>query len=316
MIGHALAPDAIRLQFHANDNFGPTEYRKLYNEWKKTAPPNDSDIIPDRPKVSENPRHAGLCADLQALQEWKDIRDDTGDPLQTNYLQDPKDEDFDEENDETKGVERDVLGSLNDGPTAEQMVKSVDGIAFKKTHDLVLCGLEYAWLERLIVHLDAPENQEAVITYRYKGEKRTRPRVVLGGKLHSVVKLNHAKISDIDGDTLKPLGSFISWGLRAEQQKKNKPRVLGSKNRKIAAAPPPRLNPEELLIEREYRSAVNDNVDPRHIRALDAAVTSPNFESVGIQLGYAAGKTAERWGKRLTLEACKAFDALKQQLAA
>ncbi|WP_439366038.1 hypothetical protein ACNJYD_08950 [Bradyrhizobium sp. DASA03005] len=195
-------------------------------------------------------------------------------------------------------------------------MKSVDDIAFKKTHDLVLYGLEYAWRERLIVDLDAPENREAVITYLYKGEKRTRPRVVLGGKLHSSVKLNYVKISDIDGDELRPLGSIISWGRQAEQQKKNKPRVLGSKNRKIAAAPPPRLTPEEHLIEREYRSAMNDNLDPKHIRALDAAITSPNFETVGVRLGYAAGKTAERWGKRLVLEACNSFSELKERLAA
>ncbi|WFT94381.1 hypothetical protein QA633_40030 [Bradyrhizobium barranii] len=316
MIEQALAPDAVRLHFHANDNFGPTEYRTLYNEWKKTAPPNDSDIIPDKAKVSETTRHAGLCADLQALLKWKAIRDDTGDPLQTNYLQDPKDEEYDDDNQDSKGVVRDALRTLNDGPPAKRMLKSFDGIAFKKTYDLVLCGLEYAWRERLVVDLDAPENQEAVITYRDKGEERTRPRVVLGGALHSVVQLNHVKISDIDGDELKPLGSISTWGLKAEEQKAKKPRVRGSRNFKIAAAPPPCLNPETLLIEREYRSAVNDNLDARYIRTLDAAVTSPNFESVGIQLGYAAGKTAERWGKRLTLEACKAFDELNQQLAA
>jgi hypothetical protein len=33
----------------------PSEFRNFYNEWKKTAPLNDSDIIPPKPRRSASP---------------------------------------------------------------------------------------------------------------------------------------------------------------------------------------------------------------------------------------------------------------------
>ena len=61
--------------------------------------------------------------------------------------------------------------------------------------------------------------------------------------------------------------------------------------------------------------AANDNIDPKKAKVLDVAISSPNFEVVGNQFGY-EGKTAERRGKRLVLEAAKAFDKVLEALAA
>jgi hypothetical protein len=69
------------------------------------------------------------------------------------------------------------------------------------------------------------------------------------------------------------------------------------------------------LIAREERIATNDNIDPKHAQVLDAAIVSPNFEAVGTQLGY-SGKTAQRQGKRLVLQACKSFSEIKERFAA
>ena len=308
----------------------PTEFRNFYNEWKKTAPANDSDIIPDEPKESVSPRHAELFDKLSPLLTWKESYEST-DPLQTNYLQDPNDEFIDDEDHDddknSEGVKRDVERLMNDGPSAEQMMKAVEGIAFKTVYDNIVCQTDYAWFtyrrERLVPDLDAAQNHEPVIAYWYKQQKLLRPRVTLGIpydstlfkiKLASAVRFNHLKLSDTDQDERKPLGSITSWGWYDDANKAKNAKQRGGDT---FNPPPPVqiLNPEELLIARQERIVANDNLDPKHAAVLDAAIVAPNFETVGCQFGY-TGKTAERQGKRLTIAAAQAFSDLKQQHAA
>ena len=51
------------------------------------------------------------------------------------------------------------------------------------------------------------------------------------------------------------------------------------------------------------------------MKVLDAAIVARNFAVVGLAFGF-KGKTAERHGKRLVLEASKGFSAVLQQIAA
>jgi hypothetical protein len=306
----------------------PTEFRNIYNEWKKNAPANDSDVIPDKPKVSASPRHAGLCADLKSMLEWRALYEST-DPLRTNYIQDPNDElvdDDDHDHDKTtEGVKRDPERALKDGPSDEAMLKAVEGIAFKTVYDNIICQPGSAYRrERLVPDLDALQNRE-MISYWHKGKKCERPRVEMGSpyksvvfggtiELKSVVRLNHMKISESDQDELRPLGSVISWGWWSNGEKKKKAKQRGGD--KYMPPPPVQiLNPEELLIAREERIAANDNLAPHDAAVLDAAIVSPNFQTIGGQFGY-SGKTAERQGKLLVLAACKSFYELKERLAA
>ena len=59
----------------------------------------------------------------------------------------------------------------------------------------------------------------------------------------------------------------------------------------------------------------NDNLSPERVKVLDLAIVAPNFTVVGEAFGY-AGKTAERHGKSLVLDAAKGLSSVLQQLAA
>ena len=222
-----------------------------------------------------------MCDDLKSMLAWRE-RYELTDPLQTNYLQDPRDEVVDEDDhddDKTiEGVERDVERALKDGPTDQAMMKAVEGIAFKIVYDNIICNTEYAWFtyrrERLVLDLDAPQNRE-MIPYWHNQKKCLRPRVEMSlpyksdmfGELKSVARLNHMKISDSDQDELRPLGSVISWGWWSDGEKKKKAKQRGG-DRFMPPPPVQILNPEQLLIAREERIALNDNLAPQHI-ALD-----------------------------------------------
>lgn len=304
----------MRLLNSSNPLLGPTEFRTYYNEWLKTAPANDSDIIPDKPKVPARPRHAGLCADLKSMLEWKALYEPV-DPLQTNYLQDPHDEFIDDEDhgedEKSEAVKRDVERLLNDGPSAEEMMKAVEGIDFKPKYG------------RLLPDLCATQNHETAIFYWLNQRQYKRPRVVLGHPYESslfkismkpVVWLNHVKLSDSDHNELRPRGSVISWGRQADNAKAKQAMRRGGE-RFFPPAPAQILNPEERMIAMEERAAANDNLATHHAVVLDAAITSPSFKAIGTAFGYRE-KTAERQGKRLVLEAARAFSKLKHQLAA
>jgi hypothetical protein len=145
-------------------NRTPTEFRIVYNEWKKTAPANDSDIIPDKPKESETPRHAGLSGELKPLLDWR-ARYESTDPLQTNYLQAGE---FDVITTDTgkESVKLDSEGNLKEQSAAE-IIRAVEDVVFKKSFDNVVCYTDYHSFtyqrERLIPDLDAPKNKETIV---------------------------------------------------------------------------------------------------------------------------------------------------------
>jgi hypothetical protein len=307
-------------------NRTPTEFRNFYNEWKKTAPVNDSDIIPDKPRVSPSPRHAGMCDDLKSMLAWKALHEII-DPLQTNYLQPGKfDVIFDEDGSNTS-VKLDTEGNLKE-QSAEEIMKALADVLFKKSYDNVISSNEHGFLftylrERLIPDLDATENHEQ-IKYWYKGQERERERIgfgelyesaIFGVKMKSVNRLGSVTLSDTDLDSRHPLGSVTRFGPGqwGKPVVRRTPKELsGSFSR------PPEVqlfNPLERLIRMEDAMAANDNLDPEHASVLDAAITSPNFETVGNRFGF-TGKTAERQGKRLTMDACKAFSQVLERLAA
>lgn len=81
----------------------PTEFRDHYNEWRKTAPANDSDIIPPMPRHSASPRHKDVSSELGGVLFWQRLAK----PVQllaTNWMM-PADNDNeadDEEDDEAR----------------------------------------------------------------------------------------------------------------------------------------------------------------------------------------------------------------------
>jgi hypothetical protein len=306
-------------------NRTPTEFRNFYNEWKKTAPANDSDIIPDKPKEPANPRHAALCDELKPLLAWKAHYEST-DPLQTNYLQ-PGQFDVMFSDDNTKEtVKLDTEGDFKE-QSADEIMKAVADVVFKKRNDIVVCNADYHTFsyrrERLVPDLDAPQNKE-LIKYWHKGKELERGRIgfgeeyespVFGQKMKSVTRLGTVTLSDTDLDPRNPFGSVMKFnsGQFGKPVVRREPKKLSGRYRR-----PPEVQRFSLwdrLIKREDGLAANDNLDPKHVAVLEAAIVAPNFETVGYQFGY-TGKTAERQGKRLTLAACKAFSEVLERLAA
>lgn len=294
----------------------PTEFRTFYDEWKKTAPANDSDVVPDKPKASASPRHAGLCDDLKSMLAWKSTKE-YSDPLQTNYLQ--NDCEMPNEDDDGKIEYRDVLRALNDGPSAEKMIAaSTDGIVFKKSYDTIICytrkgdgtvSTARSRREKLIPDLQCQENFSGAspkIALSNEYESAAFP----GCDLRSVVRLGKVTFSDSDLGS-KPLGSVLRWNLGKKKRGKSK----GGSERFFP--PPPKQYSDSLgrLIAMEDAIAANDNLTPGQINALDTAITARNFADVGKVAGF-TGKTAERQGKRLVLEASKAFSVVLERLAA
>jgi hypothetical protein len=301
-----IAPAGFRLQHFANPLLGPTEFRTFYNEWKKTAPANDSDIIPDKPKETENPRHAGLCDKLKPLLAWH-ARYESTDPLQTNYLQFGLFDVMVNGDGSKETVKLDTEGNL------KEIMKAVADVAFKKSCDNVVCYTDYHTFtyqrERLIPDLDAPKNNEQIDF----GEEYES--ALLGLKMKSVTRLGTVTFSDTESGPLRRLGSVVRFtaGQFGKPVVRRTPKRLSGRY-----LPPPevqRFNALDRLIQMEDGVAANDNLAPNHAAVLEAAITSPNFETVGNRFRF-SGKTAERRGKRLTLEACKAFSEGLERLAA
>jgi hypothetical protein len=306
-------------------NRTPAEFRNFYNEWKKTAPANDSDIIPDKPKESDNPRHAALCEELKPVLAWRALYEST-DPLQTNYLQPGEFDVMFNDDGSKETVKLDTEGDLKE-QSAPEIMRAIADVVFKKSHDNVICYTDYHSFtyqrERLIPDLDAPKNKET-IKYWHKGKELERGRIGFGEEykspvfdrsMKSVTRLGTVTLSDTDLDPRNPLGSIMRFspGQFGKSVVRRRPKKLSGRYLRLPEVQ--RFNLWDRLIKREDVLAANDNLDPKHAAVLEAAIAAPNFETVGYQFGY-TGKTAERQGKRLTLEACKAFSEVLERVAA
>ncbi len=269
---------------------------------------------------------------------WRALTEST-DPLQTNYLQYGEFDVMFSTDGSKESVKLDSEGDLKE-QSAEEIMTHYEGVVFKKRYDSIICQTDYHTFtyqrERMIPDLDDPKNFE-LIEYRHKGKRLFRPRIGFGEKynsevfsrtgglkraskekglqMESIVRLNNMEFSDTDLDLRHPLGSVM----RFSQGRFGKPIVRRTpKQLSGRFLPPPevqRFNPLERVIAMEDAVAANDNIDPKKAKVLDVAISSPNFEVVGNQFGY-EGKTAERRGKRLVLEAAKAFDKVLEALAA
>jgi hypothetical protein len=282
----------------------PTQFRNFYSEWKKTAPANDSDIIPDEPRFAETPKHAGMCADLKAMLAWREMKE-SKDPLQTNFLQSGMDDEIVSEDGGATVPIRDNECELEIRPTVNEMLDAVKGVVFKTRcdHAVIFWRGFTVSTERRVPDLAARENDGA-IGYGEEYESTTFP----GCKMRSIVRLGELHFSDAEGYELHPRGSLM-----LQIDKPGTPNGLSKK-----FMPPPehqRFNPEERLIAMQEATFANDNVSPEHVKVLDEAIVARNFTVVGKAFGF-AGKTAERRGKRLVLEAAKGFSAVLQQVAA
>jgi hypothetical protein len=107
----------------------PTEFRSFYYEWKKTAPPNDSDVIPAKPRRAAFPRHADLSKELQGLLFWRHINKEIQ-PLSTNWMVPDNDNDIDKEDDEPRAPVRSKECEHVIRPSVDELMKAVENVEY------------------------------------------------------------------------------------------------------------------------------------------------------------------------------------------
>jgi hypothetical protein len=108
----------------------PTEFRNFYDEWKKTAPPNDSDIIPPKPRRSASPRHNDLSKELQGLLFWRHISKAVQ-PLSTNWMVPDNDNDAGKEDDEPRASVRSTECEHIIRPSEDEMMEAVENVEYE-----------------------------------------------------------------------------------------------------------------------------------------------------------------------------------------
>jgi hypothetical protein len=273
----------------------PTEFREQYEAWSKIASPNDSDIIPDKPRVAKASRHAGMCADLRSMLAWREMKE-SKDPLQTNFLQAGFDDDiflYDYNVGHSKAVVvRDPDRELNERPSAEEIMDAVNDVVFQIRGD----GRTVPVYDQSVINIELGEEYKS----SHFANETMRP----------ITRLGHLRFSNRLGDAIYPRGALLP-----RKRPYKKPVQKGLSDRFL---PPPenqRFNPLERLIAMEEAAFANDNVSSAHAQVLDLVMTAKNFTVVGETLGF-TGKTAERQGKRLVQESAKGFSETLKRLAA
>jgi hypothetical protein len=318
----------------------PTEFRDAYDQWKKTAPSNDSDILPDKPRSATAQKRADKLSFLRAILAWREMRE-SRDPLQTNFLQSGTDDEIANDDGTFTIPKRDIECVWEDRPTIKEMISPLGDVDFKKSYDNVISynghGFTFKYLrERLIPDQESSKNKE-LIECRVDGKKVKKPRVGYGEEyrsrvfnekgeqleaddkgllMKSVVRLGFLEFSDAISNEIHPRGSLMKWHPGPWGEIRNGPGTPNGLSENFF--PPPeirRLNPLERLIAIEDAIAANDNLAPDHAKTLDTVMTAGNFREVGEQFGF-KGKTAERHGKRLVLEASKELSEVLERLAA
>lgn len=108
----------------------PAQFRAAYNEWRKTAPPNDLDIFPPKPRRSAKPRHDDLSSELQCLLFWRHINSDVQ-PLSTNWMMADNDNNVDKEDDEPRSPIRSTECEHVIRPSEDELMAAVEGVEFQ-----------------------------------------------------------------------------------------------------------------------------------------------------------------------------------------
>lgn len=290
----------------------PTEFRTHYNNWKKTAPANDSDIIPDKSRSTERqPRHAGMCGDLKAMLAWRDMND-SKDPLQTNFLQAGFDDEILGDDGSVTLPTRQPECEMETRPTVNELLQACERVKLKTRYDKIVShygGFVFSYFrEKRVPDLTAPENiglidfghgYDSNIFFEPRADGRDKPKPI---KMTPVVRLGDLYFSDAEGYAVQPRCS-----LRFQIDKPGRPKGLSDR-----FFPPPeqeRFNPLERVLAMDDAIVANDNLSPEHTKALDAALSAKNFAEIGKAFGY-SGKTAERQGKRLLRGACEALERI------
>jgi hypothetical protein len=100
----------------------------------KTAPANDSDIFPPKPRRSAKPRHDDLSNELQGLLFWRRINEDVQ-PLSTNWMEPDNDNNFDKADDAPRTTPRSTECSHDIRPSEDELLSAVAGVEFESRID-------------------------------------------------------------------------------------------------------------------------------------------------------------------------------------
>ncbi len=322
----------------------PTEFRLAYNEWNRTAPANDSDIIPDKPRRSVSPRHADLSKELQGLLFWRHLNKDVQ-PLSTNWMVPDNENNSEKEDDEPRTAARSrecehvikpsvdelVAAAANVGPNVEygeeyEVSAPLDG----NVRPLARLGsIRFSTHDSNQDNRDPSPPRGSII--RRKAEPNTLgflPEDYFGAPLGS----------DEDQEDIDSSNQFF-----AEMLNTNPHRYLtgGSSRLVHGVASPSRENwavlpcgsrrvsdsfighkicseqddcrddepADEWIVRSQERCEVRAQLSSDDTKALDTAIHASNFQEIGEAFDF-EGKTAERQGIRLLMAANKNLSAV------
>jgi hypothetical protein len=285
----------------------PTEYRMRFDEWRKTAPANDSDIIPAMPRYSGSSRHHELARALGVLLLWRYISE-PAQPLSTNWLVPDNDNEYEDGDGPFRAANTSVECEQVIRPSDGEMDHAVDGVTFEIRPDgrkVPVAGqnVEYG-----------PEkafNWHSKIT-GMKLEGTTRPVTRLGALRFS------AADSVGDGKNKTPgRGELITWQAGPEYFGRRVSDAFGAPLGGVARGSDSNgfAEADEWLIRKERLTTLRSQLSRDDAAALDAALHASNFEDVGEAFGF-KGKTAERQGKLRLLAASKNLSDLIDREAA
>lgn len=357
----------------------PTDFRTAYQEWAKTAPTRDSDIIPDGPRKSANPRHSDLADQLKELLLWRNLMRPIW-PLSTNFLEPDNDNNTERDEDDARAPLRSTDCADVIRPSVEEMMEAVSSIVFDERGRPTSGDFEvrqpedgesaqtYPPIKRLgglrfgvsdsnqlngsklsptrgsLIAWHASEDRFGYLPEDSKGEplgpKEDKQSVkqieksneffakLLNTSPHRYIPKGVVrKANVINRELMKPSSPAVSLPLNEARAfyglppaaNDNRPalpcgshRVCDSfigHHRHTAVHDDPSNEADGWLIKTGEALNIRAKLPAAYVKLLDTAITASNFADIGNAAGY-CGKTAERHGKRLVLDACHALSRI------
>jgi hypothetical protein len=285
----------------------PTEYRKRFDEWRKTAPANDSDIIPPPPRYSGSSRHHELARALGVLLLWRCISEPVQ-PLSTNWLVPDNDNEYEDGDGPVRALSTSVECEYVIRPSDGEINRALDGVTFEIRPDgrkVPVAGPNVEFGP------EKPFSWHSKIT-GLRLEGKTRPVTRLGALRFS------AADSVGEGKNKTPgRGELLTWQAGPESYGRRISDAFGAPLGGVARGTDSSgfAEADEWLIRNERLTTLRSQLSRDDAAALDTALHASTFRDVGQAFGF-KGKTAERQGQQRLLTACKNLSNLIDREAA
>jgi hypothetical protein len=303
------------MAFQTDTTWTPSAYRKAYAHWAANAPANDGDLIP-RDAHTTSPRHGKIAEKLlRPLRTWRAATNP--DPaLTTSWLRYDLRPDNDNYDDGAEPVPQlfDCVEEIR--PSINEMRREYEPTVWKKAdveyrHGVAIGG-DVAW-GRVTgpTHAASDVSGEVAPKRTCRIVKRIRGLEFSNGR--QVEKCTVLKLDKpVFGEVRMPVGALVRCNGRKPVDNfrgakgsfpEARPTVgVGGRSPGAGACPDP-------FVDAEWAVTIRQMVGKDTARILDLALTAANFREIGVSHGK-QGKTAERHGQKLVIEACEKLQKL------